>query len=58
MNISRTDMGKAKTSVTIDRELVEWIDKLVKSKRFANRSHAVEFALAKLKETYEKDGKV
>lgn len=44
-------MGKKlKTSVAIDEDLLKWIDKLIKTKRFANRSHAVEYALQKLQE--------
>jgi Arc/MetJ-type ribon-helix-helix transcriptional regulator len=44
-------MGKKiKTSVALDEELLEWIDKLVASKRFANRTHAIEYALQRLKE--------
>jgi hypothetical protein len=50
-------MVKVKTSVAIDSELVKWIDRLIKSKRFANRSHAVEFALKQLQQSYEKEGK-
>lgn len=50
-------MVKVKTSVAIDSELVKWIDKLIDSKRFANRSHAVEFALKRMQECYEKEGK-
>lgn len=41
---------KVKTSVAIDKELLEWIDLGIKKKKFANRSHAIEYALQKLKE--------
>lgn len=41
---------KAKTSVAIDIELLKWIDSQIDKKVFANRSHAVEFALQKLKD--------
>ena len=48
-------MGKKiKTSVALDEELLEWIDKLVASKRFANRTHAIEYALQRLKEREKK----
>jgi Arc/MetJ-type ribon-helix-helix transcriptional regulator len=40
---------KIKTSVTIDEDLVKWIDGEINKKRFANRSHAVEFALYHIK---------
>jgi len=44
-------MGKKiKTSVALDEDLLSWIDKLVESKRFANRTHAIEYALQRLKE--------
>jgi Arc/MetJ-type ribon-helix-helix transcriptional regulator len=41
---------KIKTSIALDEDLVSWIDKLVESKRFANRTHAIEYALQRLKE--------
>jgi Arc/MetJ-type ribon-helix-helix transcriptional regulator len=40
---------KVKTSVAIGQEMLEWIDSQVKRKIFANRSHAIEYALEKLK---------
>ncbi len=40
---------KEKLSVSIDSDLLEWVDKQVNSKRFASRSHAIEFALTELK---------
>ena len=45
---------KAKISVTIEEKLVERIDKHVKTQKFRNRSHAVEFALMKFLESEEK----
>ena len=36
---------KAKMSVTVEQNLVQWIDKQVETQRFRNRSHAVEVAL-------------
>jgi Arc/MetJ-type ribon-helix-helix transcriptional regulator len=41
---------KIKTSVALDKEILEWIDRQVGKKVFANRSHAIEYALQKLKE--------
>jgi Arc/MetJ-type ribon-helix-helix transcriptional regulator len=41
---------KIKTSVALDKEILEWIDRQVEKKVFANRSHAIEYALQKLKE--------
>ena len=42
--------SKIKTSIAIDQDLILWIDQMVKKKRFANRTHAVEYALQRLKE--------
>ena len=45
-------MGVAKVKVTasIKVDLVDWVDKEVDKSRFASRTHAVEYALTKLKE--------
>lgn len=43
-------MGKQKTSIALDTELLKWIDQEIKTKRFANRTHAIEYALQKLRE--------
>lgn len=48
-------MTKIKTSVAIDKELVSWIDQLIQSKRFASRTHAVEYALKLLQESFQKE---
>jgi Arc/MetJ-type ribon-helix-helix transcriptional regulator len=37
-------------SVTFDKELLDWIRKEVKRKRFASVSHAVNYAIQRLKE--------
>jgi len=42
---------KAKMSITVDADLVHWIDAQVKTLRFRNRSHAVEVALRKFLES-------
>ena len=47
-------MDRQKIFATIDSDLVKWIDNEVENKRFRNRSHAVEFAIAKLKEANSK----
>lgn len=41
---------KVKTSVSLDEDLLFWIDEMVKIKRFANRTHAIEYALQRLRE--------
>ena len=44
-------MGKkVKTSIALDEDLIKWIDKMVETKRFANRTHAIEYALKRLQE--------
>lgn len=43
-------MGKEKMSVSIDENLIKWIDSQIKTKRFASRSHGIEYALNQLKE--------
>lgn len=50
--MKRFCMGVAKIKVTasIKEDLVDWIDKEVDKSRFASRTHAVEYALTKLKE--------
>jgi len=37
--------GKIKTSVTLSEEIVKWIDKQITAKRFASRSHAIEYCI-------------
>ena len=48
------DMPKMKISVTVEKRLVEWIDREVETLRFRNRSHAVEYAIAKFVESEKK----
>lgn len=47
-------MAKIKLTVTVLPELIEWVDEQVKKGRFADRSHAVQYALMKVKELMEK----
>jgi Arc/MetJ-type ribon-helix-helix transcriptional regulator len=42
---------RSKMSVTIDVELIKWIEQQVTKQKFRNKSHAVEYALVKLKES-------
>ena len=41
---------KLNTSMNLDEDLLKWVDTQVAKKRFAHRTHAVEFALQKLKD--------
>ena len=46
--------GKERITITIDKELLEWLDKQVESKIFANRSHGFEFLIKrKMEEEHE-----
>ena len=45
------EIMKSKISVTVEKQIVDWIDGQVKTMRFRNRSHAVEYALAKFIES-------
>jgi Arc/MetJ-type ribon-helix-helix transcriptional regulator len=38
-------MTKVKVSHTIDKELITWMDSEIADKRFASRSHAIEYAV-------------
>ncbi len=46
---------KERITVTIDKDLLDWIDARIKDKTFANRSHGFEFLIKKkmLKEAQE-----
>lgn len=46
---SEIEMPKERVSITIRKELLEWIDKKIEDLTYASRSHAIEYALAKLK---------
>jgi Arc/MetJ-type ribon-helix-helix transcriptional regulator len=49
------EIMKAKLSVTVEQKYVDWIDEQIETLRFRNRSHAIEYALAKFIES-EKEG--
>ena len=47
---------KVNTSMNLDEDLLKWVDSQIAKKRFAHRTHVVEYALQKLKqETFEID---
>ena len=48
------NMVKKRIAVTVSDDLLKWVDRKVKDTTFANRSHAVERALTRLKDTEEK----
>ena len=41
-------MARSGTSITMDRDVLHWIDKRVKERIFASRSHAFEYAVRRL----------
>ena len=45
---------KERITVTIDKELLKWIDKRVDEKIFANRSHGFEYLIKRAMEEKEK----
>jgi len=47
---------KVATTLSIDRNLIDWVDSMVQQVTFGNRSHGVEFCIARVKEFYEKTG--
>ena len=54
--VKEEEMPKKRVYATIREDLVEWMDQQVKKLRFASRSHAIEYALAKLKGEKERKG--
>ncbi len=48
---------KERISATVDKETLEAIDKLLKSKKFRNKSHVIEEAVARLAKEEDVHGK-
>lgn len=48
--------SKAATTLSIDKNLLDWVDSMVQKVTFGNRLHGVEFCIARMKEFYEKTG--
>ena len=46
-------MKKQKLSIALDSDLLEWIEAQIKTSRFANYSHAIQYSVRKLKESEE-----
>ena len=42
-------MSKKKTSISLDEDLLKWINGKIREKRFASVTHAIEYALEKLR---------
>lgn len=48
---------KERITVTLDKDLLEWIDKRIEEKIFANRSHALEFLIKRKQLEEAKNGR-
>jgi len=45
-------MGKKiKTSVSLDEEILKWMDEQIATKKYRNRSHIMEYAIHQLRST-------
>jgi Arc/MetJ-type ribon-helix-helix transcriptional regulator len=47
-------MVKVKLTITVQPELLRWMDEQIKKGHFADRSHAVQYSILKTKELIEK----
>lgn len=54
--LNEAEMVRAKVTVTVDQDLMKWVDQLVEDKKFRNRSHAVEYALYELRKKGLEEG--
>jgi metal-responsive CopG/Arc/MetJ family transcriptional regulator len=41
---------KERITITIDKELLDWLDRRVRDKTFANRSHGFEYLIKRKKD--------
>jgi len=55
MTQNNETMPKARRSVSISKDLMEWVNEQIQHKRFKDVSHAIEYALYRLKEEGEKE---
>lgn len=54
MQVTNTEtMAKVRRSVTISKELLDWVNRQIEQKRFKDVSHAIDFALYHLKQEDE-----
>jgi len=44
-----TMIKKERITVTLDKEIISFLNSLIKDRRYRNRSHVVEYAIEKLK---------
>jgi|WetSurMetagenome_2_1015567.scaffolds.fasta_scaffold1641780_1 Arc/MetJ-type ribon-helix-helix transcriptional regulator len=50
MQLPYMGVAKVKITTSVKQDLIDWIDIEIGKSRFASRTHAVEYALTKLKE--------
>jgi Arc/MetJ-type ribon-helix-helix transcriptional regulator len=50
MNQVGGKMGKIRLQVTIRDDIVRWMDRQVETRKFASRSHAIEYAVLQMAE--------
>lgn len=55
MKNSNEGMPKIRRSITISEDLMQWITEQIDQKRFKDVSHAIEYAIFKLKEEKDKE---
>ena len=55
MNIMNSERRMEKLCVSIDRDLLAWLDERVKERRFASRSHGFAVAVQELMRKDRKD---
>lgn len=48
------EMVRARLFCTVRQDIIEWVDTQIANARFRNRSHAIEYALIKLRESDQK----
>jgi Arc/MetJ-type ribon-helix-helix transcriptional regulator len=49
---------KERITITVEKELLDWLDSKVKSRIFANRSHGFEFLINHRRETEKEEEKI
>ena len=55
MTTNNEAMPKIRRSVTISKELMDWIQEQIKQKRFKDVSHAIEYSLYRVMEETKKE---
>ena len=46
---------KERITVTLDREIIDFLNLLIEDKKYRNRSHAVEYAIEQLKKVKDEE---